>query len=89
MPFNIKDKKETEFSLGLPKGFRVKSTNISKAFRKKLIFAAILSGLLFASRSWLHWQIYLPTIMYIARQSTSMRAFYISFFTMLFLSFHF
>lgn len=73
-----KDKKETEFSLGLPKGFRVKINQyLKKSFsEKKLIFAAILSGFVISLlEAGCTGQIYLPTIMYIARQSTSMRAF--------------
>jgi len=73
-----KDKKETEFSLGLPKGFRVKINQyLKKSFsEKKLIFAAILSGFVISLlEAGCTGQIYLPTIMYIARQSSSMRAF--------------
>ena len=74
-----KNKKETEFSLGLPKGFRVKINQyLKKSFsEKKLLLAAILSGFVISLlEAGCTGQIYLPTIMYIARQSTSMRAFF-------------
>ena len=74
-----KDKKETEFSLGLPKGFRVKINQyLKKSFsEKKLLVAAILSGFVISLlEAGCTGQIYLPTIMYIARQSTSFRAFF-------------
>jgi len=73
-----KDKKETEFSLGLPKGFRIKINQyLKKSFsEKKLIVAAILSGFVISLlEAGCTGQIYLPTIMYIARESTSLRAF--------------
>ncbi|MCX6089277.1 MAG: hypothetical protein NTX88_02685 [Candidatus Atribacteria bacterium] len=72
-----KDKKETEFSLGLPKGFRVKINQyLKKSFsEKKLLVAAILSGFVISLlEAGCTGQIYLPTIMYIARQTTSFRA---------------
>jgi len=74
-----KDKKETEFSMGLPKGFRVKINQyLKKSFsEKKLLVAAILSGFVISLlEAGCTGQIYLPTIMYIARQSTSLRAFF-------------
>jgi cytochrome c biogenesis protein CcdA len=74
-----KDKKETEFSLGLPKGFRVKINQyLKRSFsEKKLIVAAILSGFVISLlEAGCTGQIYLPTIMYIARESTSLRVFF-------------
>ena len=74
-----KDKKETEFSMGLPKSFRIKINQyLKKSFsEKKLIVAAIFSGFVISLlEAGCTGQIYLPTIMYIARESTSLRAFF-------------
>jgi len=74
-----KDKKETEFSMGLPKSFRIKINQyLKKSFsEKKLLVAAIFSGFVISLlEAGCTGQIYLPTIMYIARESTSLRAFF-------------
>lgn len=67
-----KTKKETEMSLGLPKSWRLKINQyLKQSFsQRRLIVAAILSGFVISLiEAGCTGQIYLPTIMYIARES--------------------
>jgi len=85
-----KERKETGMTLGLPKGLRVKINQyLKESFSKRRLFAAaVVSGFAISIlEAGCTGQVYLPTIMYIAREAASYRlkafgylAFYNAFF---------
>lgn len=85
-----KERKETGMTLGLPKGLRVKINQyLKESFSKRRLFAAaVMSGFAISIlEAGCTGQVYLPTIMYIAREAASYRlkafgylAFYNAFF---------
>ncbi|MGQ9473674.1 MAG: hypothetical protein ACUVRN_06465, partial [Candidatus Caldatribacteriaceae bacterium] len=71
-----KTKKDTEMTLGLPQGWRVKINQyLKESFTKRGFFlAAVLSGFVISLvEAGCTGQVYLPTIMYIAREVSQYR----------------
>jgi hypothetical protein len=71
-----KERKETGMTLGLPKGLRVKINQyLKESFSKRRLFAAaIVSGFAVSIlEAGCTGQVYLPTIMYIAREMANYR----------------
>ncbi len=71
-----KERKETGMTLGLPKGLRVKINQyLKESFSKRKLFAAaVVSGFAISIlEAGCTGQVYLPTIMYIAREVASYR----------------